>query len=1594
MVGLRALALLGVLAAGHAPASAAPPPSGFEVALHGEPSVLAGRPARFRGVAYRVLGLAELVPLPGARVSARCSSAGARREPGRQAPAWRETRADGRGFFQIDVPMPERLAAPRLELRVGDGKAPRRFSFPLRLERPWEMDLYTDRRLYQAGETIHAWARLRDARSGRPLAHQSIRFTLTGTAVQARPVRTDASGVASLTDVVPPQASEGSHELIAQLVHEEVRRSYQIGVRTYERLLAAIKLTPATAQPHQRITVEVKVTTPSGAPVRRARVELKVDAEASGSGVTDGRGVAAIAARAPAYMTHATGRVPVVVRVAHPAHGSLLARETLKLAVPLALEVTAVAPNAGLVPELDGALYLQLQDGGGDPAPAGTPIDVRGAAVRGGRQRAQTDRHGLARVPVRLPLGAAAGDSGGDRGDDEAPTHTTLVVQIEGAAPRTAVVSVPVRAEVEVRPSVDPPVVAPGAPLTLKLARRASARGLPAVVELLSASGLIEARVVAPGEDRLALRAPKDRLGVIQVRARALRQRGVVEGAGGLDAFLVRPAQPWFPTLRASRDVYKVRSTAELILETAPGGPPGWAALLVRDLAAHGGELPFELYYLRKAFDRAVLDPSTRAAETLLRTALAAHVQQDPAPRQAPALLDALGQPLEGESGLEAAPGRGVLRDPFPLADELRRRGVGRVMSELERLLASALDDGRLDEVTRGRGAARRFRAKLLDELDDVPPTLGDGKLTLAMLEATDPSFSYGNVARRVARARLVRLLAALARYLDPGDDATPRQRAAAREPAARWLGRMVERGHLRPEQLADPWGGRFSLRPSRRPALRVAVEAAGLELVSPGPDGRPGTRDDVRDPFARAVPAGTPYAVASGEDALMRKLARLSTDRELIEHLQEAYKRAAAEVAEEAIGDAVRASVSEGDGTIGLGKLGTIGRGGGGGSGSGYGRGAGQLSGRSARVPQVVGGMAALAAIVRERFPPTLAFRPSLPLDPSGKTRLTLPLSDAVTSYQVEAVVWSAEGWTWSASTRLRVDQEIVVDAPVPARATVGDVLRLPVRIGNRAARPQPLTLTLLPHTAGAAPLYERAGVVVPAQDSLELPVELRLTRPLAGRLLIAARAVDGTPLDAVRRPLLVEPAVRRVRRELETLAAGVGSLELEVPAQAVAREGAELRVRVGVGLFDAPGEPGWAAWAEAWTTSPSLATTVVEGVRRGDGAALARAVASSWAAGESAVSDQLLRAGLTRLARTLDRLARSSLLRDQVEILLGLAPAVAGGQLRARPELAASLEATLRTLRRQVSEAVGEVADEPSLWAAAAAALAWTAPAGADLARVRELVRRVRRRQLTVGPHTWVAAGGPATSALLALAELKLDERGRAFALVRTLSQKRSLGQESLALGRAAAALLARGAPPRSVSLRVDGRERRLELSGGLGRIAAPELSRPGRHRVSVELPAASAPLHLQVVTEYGVPWSLRPDRPGPLELSIVGTTGARDQRAGLAIAVRNRSPRTLGAPVLELALPAGAELDEEARAALRRRTVSEPAMSRGTLRLELASLPPGGFRCLPLPLRWSLGGRLLGLGVVGYAADRPEDLSIFPPRVLEIADAERKP
>lgn len=1555
-------------------------PSGFELALHGPSKVMAGRGARFRGAAYRVHGLAELHALSQGQVRARYQSDAAATSDR----PWQSVQTDARGFFQIEVPIPEQAAgASSLQVRVGDGLKDRVFAFPLTIERPWIFDLLTDRNLYEPGETVHVWGRLRDQRSRRPLPQASVIFRSEGGVTKAT---TDESGVVSIAIPVPKEATEGSYSVTAELGAEQVSRSYQVGTRATSRLFSEVKISPETASPGQLVEVSVKVTGASGAPVRNASVVVHLDNEHA-SATSDGQGVARVRMQAPTYTAGDIGSVRVRAEVQHPAYGAAHSLGSLRLVVPLSLEAEAVPSNGGLVPELDGRIYFKVKDGAGLPPPAGTGVEVTGAAVAGGKQRLTTDADGIAVVRTRLPPGAAI------TSDNE--SSTTVKVRVDGPLVRTAVLQVPVHPNLDVVPTVERLVVAPGDGLTVTLARRRGAIGRPVVVELLSATGLLDTRVADAQTHRVSLRIPPDRVGVMRVRARPLLQSGTEEGEGGVDALLVRPARPSFPELRPELAIYDVRSTAKLTLKTHPGAAKSWGAVLIRDLALHQGERPFTSAFLNETFERAVLDPDSGAKEPFLRTVMAAYILHDPAPVASPPLVDALGRPVTGERGLEASTEREVLRDPYPLGDELRRRGLARTMKALEDSLATALDDGTVGERTVGRGAARRFRPRTLGELEFAPTTLGDGALTLDMLQDAVPGFTFHNVARRVARARLVKLLVALAAYLDPGDDAPPIRRAAAREPHGRWLARMVARGLVRAEDLADPWGGRFTLRPSRKPSLIMAREAVGLELCSAGPDGVFGNADDVNDIFARAVPAGTPYAIASGEDALMERLSYLSPSETVLTRLLEAYKRVAAEVGEEERGHAVSAKISEGaflDGGVvgesyGAGGLGLTGHGsGGGGSGSAYGGRAGSLSGRVARAP-----MFDLAQLVREKFPPTILFVPSMALDASGQTPIEVKLPDAVTTYVVEAIVWSQDGWTWSTSTQIRVDKKTVVDAPVPRFATVGDSLLLPVRVRNSGAAE--LDAGILVSAEGESPIH-RSGVRVAANDAAELSVPLALTRAMDGKVLIGLTSSAGEPLDAVRRPLTVLASARRVRRMEDVLVRGTGTLAIEVPQQAIPREGAEVTVQIGLAVFAVAEDPEQAAWREAWLGRAP--TTAATHAAAGGVTGLAARVGTHWAL--KTITDAQIAESLTGLSSALGKL-RSEDLQPKAAALLALAPAAR--RLGERRSKAADLESVLRALRKDLTSSVAAAKEDPELLASLAAGLAATAPAGSDLSLVRELLRRIRRSEIRVGSDTWIAASGTrrhAATALVALCEILLGEHDRAFERVRTLARIEqgggSLDSATRAVAQLAASLLSEGPEPTTVSVELDGSVHRLALDRGVGRLAAPALARPGAHRIRVEVPGKHAAVYVRAATEYGLPWELAPVRPGSLHTMIEGKTRARDQQAALELVVQNRSPRTIGRPVLELTLPAGAELDEDGRHRLELLTTTEPEATRGTLHLELRALPPGGTVRVPLPLRWSVAGRLVGLGVAAHPADQPEDVSILKPQQWDIAATERKP
>jgi hypothetical protein len=676
---------------------------------------------------------------------------------------------------------------------------------------------------------------------------------------------------------------------------------------------------------------------------------------------------------------------------------------------------------------------------------------------------------------------------------------------------------------------------------------------------------------------------------------------------------------------------------------------------------------------------------------------------------------------------------------------------------------------------------------------------------------------------------------------------------------------------------------------------------------------------------------------------------------------------------------------------------------------------------------------MAQLAALVRERFPATLRMITDVPLDRSGTTAVEVPVADALTTYRIDAIAWTADGWTTSASTDVRVDQDAVVDAPVPPFAVVGDTMRLPLRVSNRSQH----VIRARVSVAAEGDLRIEPGapgeIEVAAGDAGEVVVPIALRTAGRGALVITAvDASNGQPLDAARRPMEVLADARPVRMAVDALVDGHGVLQLDVPHDAVFRADGAVRVTVGGAIFGDPrtwgsrlGDPAWAAWALAMggvaPTHDMVERLDVPFSRRGvepeawglNPAVMARAIGALWLSRE--IDDEQIQRGLASLTRSLEgfeRLPRtalqSSLARDiyatqHTDVLLGLAPAIALSSRRA--SLADDLARLASRLRRSIEANTAPAVDDPARWATAAAALLATSRTPSS--RAQEFLRRAQRGVVRVADEVYLEStpGEPNTrivpSAMYALASLASGDRATAFSVARTLARlARTAGHwpaESRAL---ATAMMGRLAPAQpdgrnaTVHLTIDGHSTDVPLVQGIATYASPMLSQPGRHNIDIAV-SQGITLIAEAESRYGRPWNATPVAHGPFAITLDGNPGARDARAALTMRIQNRGPRVVSAPVVEIDVPAGAELDEDSRREIARRTTQPPTLSGRTLVLTLRAMAPGGSVRVPLPLRWSVAGSLHGLGATAYVSNEPgAGANVLAPRVLNLADGGPEP
>ncbi len=162
----------------------------------------------------------------------------------------------------------------------------------------------------------------------------------------------------------------------------------------------------------------------------------------------------------------------------------------------------------------------------------------------------------------------------------------------------------------------------------------------------------------------------------------------------------------------------------------------------------------------------------------------------------------------------------------------------------------------------------------------------------------------------------------------------------------------------------------------------------------------------------------------------------------------------------------------------------------------------------------------------VRQYFPETWVWNPTLLTDETGKARLTLTAPDSITSWKLAAVATradSAGSGIGFGETSLTVFQDFFIEPAIPQSVVRGERFSLRIEIHNYLDSPQTVSIGLDPG-AGLEPLSGTGrSVSAPANGATSVEFPVRATR--VGEFPLRVTAIGKSHSDAVSRPIRVEP-------------------------------------------------------------------------------------------------------------------------------------------------------------------------------------------------------------------------------------------------------------------------------------------------------------------------------------------------------------------------------------------------------------------------------------------------------------------------------------
>lgn len=1028
-------------------------------------------------IAVRVYGferVTAMAPLRGATIEAVWDP----QTVGSDVPAVTTT-TDGQGWARLAVPVPNGPAR-RLTLLLAVSHGSHRRTRELHVERilDEQIRLFVAQSSVVPGSTITAWVRAELGQSGRALVGETVELSLVegGFARWRQRERTGPGGTATFRIEIPKidrptftwslQAAllrDGAHRATAQRtlsVREETPGVPAMVARFHSTRLLAGESTSAT------ITVRDAVGEPIAGVVVKSWVgstgTVPADFDAhSMTWLTNLDGEAVVTATAPRVVPPRGGSLQLHARAEVDGH-AMKTSASVALEAPRA-DAILIAEGGWVVPGIEQRMFLTVTDRSGRGVSGVFAVTSDGLATR-----VTTDVRGEATFTWRVPKGAGANHPSGVCASSVAATVTIAAVGAKGLERHRFERCVKIDRDAEQLLVPSRPIAIAGSPLVVDV--RGAPRGRGVLIGVTDGGAVATGTVV---DGRGTLITPADSQGRLTISA-------VIPSAK-------RPARV------AVTSVLVVPNRVPRLTATRLDGAPVGQARIAAHLTDQAGR-PLEGTISAVVIDKFGGGHAQGLIAMDTQRALTAGLTVSDARRDG-FLFGAI-ELDDWRRSVMASPWLEPLKptsDPARTARAQLDDAFARVVRSLEGAVfeSTASVDTLMDarrRTARGWALNPELLTLVTAAMSEPPTTPGGEPFALRDLVALDPQVGFDNVAKRVTRLKLFRVLEAVRTVVY--DERLLPAEAPIQAPNA-LLRRLVRDGVLDEAALLDPWGNTLTFVKKRAPPMPFLSVIRGWRLTSAGPDQRLGTKDDFGDPFARVLKSGSIYARAVNEDRVADARyeivvgdATVAAWRELFETLT---------------------GTSLGD-SVGIGGLGTSGYGGGGG---GIGRGSGR--GRVSR---------------GHAIPPATWIAPTR-TGADGRVVFDVPLGDADTTWQIIVVAIPDETTPATAVVEVPTLRPLSARVDAGTRWVVGDEIDAQVTLRNRT--PSSLTVSLDLSVTGSAQALTSGPpkVEVPAQGTTTVTVRVRAES--VGTAKIRVVADSAAMHDEVAHEIAVVPSADR---------------------------------------------------------------------------------------------------------------------------------------------------------------------------------------------------------------------------------------------------------------------------------------------------------------------------------------------------------------------------------------------------------------------------------------------------------------------------------